>query len=141
LKRLVDAGRFADCAASIARINELLDDLIQRRRTHRIFCDGRVSDYRCRKESFNRQLSKSTFPGRGPIFVQTDVENVLGLAETIRHFERPPNCGFLERVGDGCVAAGRTGEAKPYYDAALETAIADGRPTSTTNRLRRKISL
>lgn len=136
LKMLVDGRRFGECARLIVRINELLDDLIEERRTHRYYGRQTLASYRSAKERFNEKLGKLVFPGKMRIEVVGD--DVLDLVETVRRFGGTASPGLLERAADGCAAADRIAEARTYYIAAIEAAMAAGKPTATVSRLKKK---
>jgi hypothetical protein len=138
LGELTNAGRYEECAVIILRINTLLDDIIGKRRRHRRFTSTTPRACRAEKDSFNKGLSKATFPGRTRIGLEK-LDAGLRLVELVRQLERPENPGFLERVGDSCAEAGRAAESKKYYAAAMEAASAGAQSAAGLKRVQRKL--
>lgn len=131
LRALAEAGRFAQAASVLERVDALLGDLVEGKRENRIYGAQSTEFVAEKRDQFRQGLGLAVDLGKSVDLSQEDVdlESLAALCRAVLKYDTTPKARiFAQRCADAFAARSDTVVARELYEAALALARAEQKP-------------
>jgi tetratricopeptide (TPR) repeat protein len=143
LRALANSGQFAQAVELIARIEALLDDLAEGRRSQRLYFQQSREGFMYNKVRFMQRLAAALDVSKtfDLTAVDADREGLRELCRVILKHDTTPKARIVaEKCADALAATSEPGTAKEFYEAALQLAMYEQKPR-VIDRIEKRLAM